>query len=981
MRRLAQLWLVVTVVSAPVVARHATSLCATSVETSRETLFVHKQALRRAASRNTALRPQDAAPAAGRPDIGNIAIVEDGGGAVQRQNEFNLDLKTLQFLPSRFPTGSYSFNVTDQGYDAAAAAAGIPLAALDDDDTRDFDLPFAFPFFGTTYSQVWVNSDGNVTFTAGDNASTDRSLGRMTSGPPRISPLFDDLDPAVTSGGVRFFADSSRVVISWVSVPEWQASGIGARQTFQVKLYPDGRIEFSYSGIIASSAVVGIAPGNLKGGTTLVDFRNDPSGLYGGAVAERFGDSLDVDIVTVAQQFYQTHEDAYDYLVIFNSMDIPAMPSALAYESTVRSNGIGYGVPPIDYGALYGSSSRLHAVLNMGPLSDYPADPNALVPLRAPQGDTPLSAISHETGHLFLAFASIRDPNDPTAFPMLGYQHAHWNFAFNSEASFLEGERILDRGSSVSPEFLTTDTVQQYAPLDQYLMGFRPSTQVPDTFLVTGVPAYFSQLHPLKNFAFDGVRENISVSDVIQAMGRRTPDYTVAQRHFRFAFILLVAHGAQPTSSDLAKIDTFRQQFEPFYGQASSGNGSADTALKHSLELSLSPAAGVVTGASTTATVTVASAPAGDLTVQLQAPNGNASVPASVKIAAGSTSAQFAVAGVRAGVEEITATPADSTYETAYARVQVGDASVLTLVAVSGDQQVSTSGAPLPDPIVVRLTDANNLSYAGARIVATPSAGGTVNPTAAVTDAQGMASFRWTPGSSTANQLQLAAEAIPVVDLTLSAGTAVPMASEVVNSASFAPGIAAGALESIMGVNLASGETGSAAYPWPPALAGTSVLLNGTPLPLLYVSDTQINFYVPQESPQGTATLTVVSPSGIRTNRTVSIAGYLPGIFADGIVLAGTNTNAATTALHAGDTIDIFCTGLGPVTDTLQTAATPTVFIGAVPVQPTFSGLDSGVPGYYRVEVQVPDGLTAGPQSVILSVNLTHSNEVSIMVQ
>jgi hypothetical protein len=44
---------------------------------------------------------------------------------------------------------------------------------------------------------VYVNSDGNLTFATPDHASTDRSLSRVTAGPPRISPLFDDLDPAL----------------------------------------------------------------------------------------------------------------------------------------------------------------------------------------------------------------------------------------------------------------------------------------------------------------------------------------------------------------------------------------------------------------------------------------------------------------------------------------------------------------------------------------------------------------------------------------------------------------------------------------------------------------------------------------------------------------------------------------------------------------------------------------------------------------
>ena len=66
---------------------------------------------------------------------------------------------------------------------------------------------------------------------------------------------------------------------------------------------------------------------------------------------------------------------------------------------------------------------------------------------------------------------------------------------------------------------------------------------------------------------------------------------------------------------------------------------------------------------------------AADLTVAFQAPNGNAKLPASVTIPAGASSASFPVSGLRAGVEEVTAVPGDATYETAFARVQVADAS------------------------------------------------------------------------------------------------------------------------------------------------------------------------------------------------------------------------------------------------------------------------------------------------------------------
>src|SRR6266567_6974542 len=267
MRRLRSLLFLISVLAVPVIARHETGVCGTTAETANERLFLHRQSVR-ARSRALGLpRPLAATTLSAARDIGDIAIVEDTDGVVARENEFNLDLKTLQFTPAVPDASRYRYAVVDVDYDATAAASGTPLAALDDDDSRAVPLPFAFPFFGASYTQVFVNSDGNLTFTVGDAASSDRSLGRMTSGPPRISPLFDDLDPSRTAGGVGVLSDRTRVVVSWVGVPEWQTSGIGSPQTFQVKLYPDGRIEFSYSGIHAGSAVTGIAPGGLQGGT------------------------------------------------------------------------------------------------------------------------------------------------------------------------------------------------------------------------------------------------------------------------------------------------------------------------------------------------------------------------------------------------------------------------------------------------------------------------------------------------------------------------------------------------------------------------------------------------------------------------------------------------------------------------------------------------------------------------------------------
>ncbi|HXA51922.1 MAG TPA: hypothetical protein VNV86_16515, partial [Candidatus Acidoferrum sp.] len=705
MRRLGSLVLLLAALGPPVCARHDTASCGTTRDTPAETLFLHSQSAR---TRRARLAASAATPAPNDRDIGNIAIIEDSGGVVEKLNQFNLDQSTVTFTPTAADASSYGFAASGATYETAAASQGTPVIALGDDDAREIALPFAFPFFGTTYRKVWINSDGNLTFVAAENASSSRLTGRVTGGPPRIAPLFDDLDPSQTAGGVRYYSDGAHFVVSWVAVPEWTQFGAGASQTFQVKLYPDGRIAFAYSGVNPVSAVVGIAPGYAKGATTLVSFKKDTSADNQAAVVERFGNTQEIDVVLVAQRFYQTHEDAYDYLVVYNNANIPAMPGALAYESTVRSSGSGWGVDPSDNGTQYGSASRLHSVLNMGPVTQYPPDPNGIVSARGLSNDTPLTILGHETGHLFMAYASMPDPTDPSLRPMLGFGGVHWSFVFNSEASLDEGEQITDRGAAVSPRFLTTAVTQHYSPLDQYLMGFRAPADVPDTFVVTGYnPNLVSAIsHPAGGVAFDGTPLPITVGDVIKAEGRRIPDSTVAQRHYRFGFIMVAPAGAVPSDVIMKQVETYRQQFVDFYAKAASGNASAETTLNRSLKLSVSPAAGLLVGASAAVTVSVQTAPRSDLVLRIDTPQGVAQASAPVRIAAGATSATFTLTGVKSGVEKLSVSPEDSTYETAVARVQVAAASQARLTTID----------PTPESLTVRLTDANDLPYAGAAI-------------------------------------------------------------------------------------------------------------------------------------------------------------------------------------------------------------------------------------------------------------------------
>src|SRR5205814_6149561 len=101
-----------------------------------------------------------------------------------------------------------------------------------------------------------------------------------------------------------------------------------------------------------------------------------------------------------------------------------------------------------------------------------------------------------------------------------------------------------------------------------------------------------------------------------------------------------------------------------------------------------------------------------------------------------------------------------------------------------------------------------------------------------------------------------------------------------VNAASFTPGIAPGGFATIMGTNLAAGQTASASTPFPTSLAGVVATINGSPVPLTYVSDTQVNFLTPANLLPGPVDLSVSNRGGALSVKATVVA-YAPGIFFD----------------------------------------------------------------------------------------------------
>ncbi len=977
--------------------------CGTGPDLALELRLRHRQNLRRFGDALTAERPH--APL---PDAGNIAIVDDSEGAVVRPNQFDLRQRTVRIDPS----GGAQYAVAPADalqFDTAAADRGAALAGLGDDDTRLVRLPFAFPFYGTRYDSVYINSDGNLTFTAGDTAISDRNLSRAVSGPPRIMPFFEDLDPSQPDAAVRYFAAPDRVVVTWNNVPQYASRGNGPRQTFQAALYPDGRIEFHYRDITVSDAVVGIAPGQLRNDVTSVDFSLGLAAPSAGAIAEIFSTATDVDISVVARKFFRNHDDAYDYIVLFNNLGLPAGPGAFAFLLHVRNQVQGIGTllrdsPVFDHGAEFGSPLRLQAFLNLGPTANYPSSPTQVIPVFASSGNSAVTIMGQEAGHRFLAYPRFLDPQTgQPSLALLGRDNAHWSFFFNSEASVVEGNQIEDRGPGQSPRFRTGPTVQRYGTMDQYLMGLRSAAETPPSFLVRNPSRGSASDAPRAGVEFDGTRQDITVQMIVDAEGRRVPDVTVAQKHFNYAFVLLIREGTQPPAEDLNQLERLRTEWERFFTQAVDNRGSARTSLVKQLLLSTWPAGGVVRGAVAPATVSVASPVSAPLPVNLTADDGLLRVAASVTIPAGSRSASFTLTGVRAGVTELSAQAADPAYEVARTYVQVrDDASALRWDVVSGAGQRAGRGTTLPDPVVVRLRDENAVPYAGVPVTVAVTGDGTATPVRGSTSADGTFRVSWRLATRGDNTLRVTVDGAAGVAAQVAATALDPPAfpaAGVVNAATFNTALSPGGLGTIFGTGLAGETRAAAVLPLPTALAGVTVTVGGVAAPLVYVSPLQINFQVPFEVSGTAADVVVSGPAGSTPAVRVPLAAVQPGIFFDtasglGAIVHNSDGRLTTVrAARAGDFLQVFGTGFGPVSPAVTTGFPAPLSPLAAAVRPAqvtiagrtaavaFAGLAPGFAGLYQLTIQVPPGVPAGRPPLSVTVDGVRSNEVFLLTE
>jgi uncharacterized protein (TIGR03118 family) len=244
-------------------------------------------------------------------------------------------------------------------------------------------------------------------------------------------------------------------------------------------------------------------------------------------------------------------------------------------------------------------------------------------------------------------------------------------------------------------------------------------------------------------------------------------------------------------------------------------------------------------------------------------------------------------------------------------------------------------------------------------------------------------------------------------------------AASLMNGASFTTGIAPNTWVSIIkGGELATTTRGWATTDFtgntmPTILGGVSVDVNGTAVPVSYVSPTQINFLMPANIQSGNVTINSSNNGLNSASVTAAVSPTAPAFFTLGAADATTGniyiaaehangsiagpsgliTGVTTTPFTPGETMVLYGTGFGatttlPPNGQLLTAAIPL----SAPATATAAGIPATVssawlvgPGLYQFNIVLPAGVTAaftgasGPVPVVVTVGGVQSQAKAVV--
>ncbi|MFE7328085.1 S8 family serine peptidase [Streptomyces sp. NPDC057565] len=211
---------------------------------------------------------------------------------------------------------------------AAWVEGDTKLNLVGDDVVTSTALPFAFPFYGRSYSTAWINTNGLISFGGASTFFYNTAIPTAAAPNAALYPFWDDLAVDAKAGGVYTKAYGTaphrKFVIEWRKIHPF---GITQSFSFSAEISETGAVTYRYKDVPSdgrfqgNSATIGVENANgtdalqysndeavIDDGTS-ISFHSTTTGVLWGKVTDA-NDGLPVDGATVTAGTASTVTDA-----------------------------------------------------------------------------------------------------------------------------------------------------------------------------------------------------------------------------------------------------------------------------------------------------------------------------------------------------------------------------------------------------------------------------------------------------------------------------------------------------------------------------------------------------------------------------------------------------------------------------------------------------------------------------------------------
>ena len=278
----------------------------------------------------------------------------------------------------------------------------------------------------------------------------------------------------------------------------------------------------------------------------------------------------------VAREFFRTHPDDYDFLVVFTTFETDT-GDAVAFHWGVQNQVRGIGLPQFDNTAAFGSSGQLDGYIDMAALGRYELDPQ-----RA-DFEFLLSVMGHELMHQWASFLTFIDGAAVRSEALLGKDGSHWSDLLSTQASVMYGHDWQDNEDGT---FRSLATRKFFSQLDLYVAGLLESDQVEPLLLIDS-PGHDVAVVPTPNQAVAGTSSIITIDQIIAAEGPRIPQPSASPRDFKIAFVLLTGAGEEAAPGVTARLGEVARRFSERFTAWTGGRARLRVETRETPELAV----------------------------------------------------------------------------------------------------------------------------------------------------------------------------------------------------------------------------------------------------------------------------------------------------------------------------------------------------------------------------------------------------------